>query len=80
MLMPGDMDVWRRIDQAFWNRARWDLKFAWWPRRCALSNKWLWLELAYRGAAVWYGPGSNAVEVRWTDSQEYLIARLKGKV
>jgi hypothetical protein len=34
-LMPldtSDMNVWRRIDQAFWNRARWDLQFSWRPQ------------------------------------------------
>jgi hypothetical protein len=77
MLLPSDMSVWQRMDRAFWKRARWDLKFTWWPRRCALSNKWLWLELAYRGVAVWLGPGSDAVEVKWADRQEYLIQQLK---
>jgi hypothetical protein len=77
MLMPSDMSVWQRMDRAFWKRAQWDLKFTWWPRRCALSNKWVWLELAYRGVVVWSAPSSNAVEVRWADSQEYLIWRLK---
>ena len=77
MLMPSDMSVWQRMERAFWKRARWDLKFTWWPQRCVLSNKWLWLELAYRGVAVWLGPGSDAVEVKWADSQEYLIWQLK---
>ena len=80
MLMPSDMSVWRRIDQAFWNRARWDLKFAWRPRQCEFSGKWIWFKLAYRGTAVYTGPGQAVYEYRWATTKEYLVARLKGKV
>jgi len=80
MLMPSDMSVWRRIDQAFWNRARWDLKFAWCPQRCEFSGQWIWFKLAYRGTAVYTGPGTPVYEYRWATREEYLIARLKGTV
>ena len=80
MLMPSDMSVWRRIDQAFRKRARWDLKFAWSPQRCEFSGQWIWFKIAYRGVVRWMGPGSDAVEIRWATKEEYLIARLKGNV
>jgi hypothetical protein len=34
--------------------------------------------LAYRGRAVWSGPGDDAVETRWHDQHEHLIYALKG--
>jgi hypothetical protein len=80
MLMPSDMSVQRRIDQAFWNRAQWDLKFAWRPKRCEFSGQWIWFKLAYRGTAVYTGPGQAVYEYRWTTREEYLVAKLKGIV
>ena len=80
MLMPSDMSVWRRIDQAFWNSARWDLKFAWRPQRCEFSGKWIWFKLAYRGTAVYTGPDTPVYEYRWATTEEYLIAKLKGTI
>ena len=80
MLMPSDMSVWQRMDQAFRKRARWDLKFAWRPRQCEFSGKWIWFKLAYCGTAVYTGPGLPVYEYRWATREEYIIARLKGKV
>jgi hypothetical protein len=80
MLLPSDMSVWRRIDRAFWNRARWDLKFVWWPQRCEFSGKRIWLKQAYCGTAVFTGPGPDVYEYRWATTEEYLIARLKGTI
>jgi hypothetical protein len=77
MLMPSDMSVWQRMDRAFWNRARWNLKFAWWPHRCEFSGQLIWFKQAYCGTARWMGPGPDAVEVRWAESTEYLIWALK---
>ena len=55
-------------------------KFVWFPRRCYFSNKWLWLEFAYRKVAMWTGPGDPVFEYRWYHKDEYLIAKLKGNV
>lgn len=62
----------------FLNRAKWKLKFAWWPHRCYLSNRQIWLELGYQGTAVWMGPGEPAVETNWITKEEFLVATLKG--
>jgi hypothetical protein len=78
MLMPSDADMCRRIHQSFLSRAKWKLKFVWWPKRCVFSNQWIWSKLAYCGVARWMGPGSDAVEVEWATTEEYLVARLKG--
>ena len=66
------------IDQAFYNRAQWSMKFAILPYRCDVTKKIIWLQYAYRGVAIWTGPGDDAVEVRWHDCHEHLIYTLKG--
>ena len=64
-------------DESFYYRATWQLKFLWLPRRCALSGKWVWLEFAYQGTAVWTGPGSPVIEYKWHKSTEHIIWQLK---
>lgn len=66
------------MNQAFHSRAVWTLEFAWWPRWCDLTDRFIWLQRAYRGRAVWTGPGDDAVETRWHDRHEHLIYTLKG--
>lgn len=62
----------------FYNRAKWELKFSFLPRRCDISNKLCWFKYAYQGTAVWQGPGEDAIEKRWHDNTEHLIWKLKG--
>jgi len=67
----------KEMDQAFYTRAQWSLKFALVPRRCDITKKLIWLEYAYCGRAVWTGPGDDAVETRWHSKHEHLIFQLK---
>ncbi len=53
------------------------LKFTLIPRRCYVTGRTMWLELAYCITAMWTGPGTPAYEYRWYDKDEYLVARLK---
>jgi len=66
------------IDQAFYSRAQWSMKFAILPHRCDITKKIIWLQYAYRGVAIWTGPGDDAVETRWHDRHEHLFWTLKG--
>lgn len=61
----------------FWDRAIWYLKFVIWPRRCAQSGKRIWLEYAYRGDAVWYGPGDPVFATKWHKKAEHMVWLLK---
>lgn len=63
--------------QAFYRRAVWQLKFVWWPRRCNLSQRWIWLCWAYQGTAIWTGPGDPVYEFRYHTPTEHLIWQLK---
>ena len=61
----------------YYNRAKWELKFCWIPKRCLVSNKRIWLEFAYRGRAAYAGPGDVAFEDQWHNTTEHLIWQLK---
>jgi hypothetical protein len=64
-------------DDAFYNRAYWRLMFLWWPKRSALTGRWLWLRRVYKGTAMWTGPGTPVFEFRYHGSVEHLIWKLK---
>lgn len=53
------------------------LKFVWFPERCNLSGKWLWLKKAYRLTAIWTGPGDIITEHRWHEKNTHIIWLLK---
>jgi len=67
-------------DELFYQRAVWYKKFAWFPQRCVLSNRLLWCRFAYKGTAMWTGPGDPIFEFRWADKDQYLMAKIKGKL
>jgi hypothetical protein len=62
--------------EPFFERAYWTYKFAWLPHRCYRSEQWIWFDYAYRGTAVWYGPGEPAVETQWLTKMEFIRASL----
>jgi hypothetical protein len=69
-----------QLDDFFYNRAVWYLKFAWLPTRCDLSNKLIWFKVAYKGTAMFTGPGNPVFDNRWVTKEDFLFARLKGKI
>lgn len=61
----------------FYDRCGAELSFAWFPHRCALTNKLIWLTVGYRLTSVWMGPGSDVVEHRWHNKLEHIFWKLK---
>jgi len=61
----------------FNSRADFKLVYLFWPRRCYITGKWLWMTYAYQGTAVWTGPGEPVEEHRFYNEIEYIILRLK---
>jgi hypothetical protein len=55
-----------------------ELKWCLWPRRCHVSNKWLWLTTAYLATYIIRGPGALAIWTRWYSNKEMLWLKLKG--
>lgn len=55
----------------------WQLKFALLPKTCDITGKKIWFEYAYKGTAMYTGPGEPIFEHRWHDRAEHLIWRLK---
>ena len=62
----------------FYQRAQWRRRFAWLPHRCLLTNERIWLEFAYRGTAVWTGPGDPVLEHQWHRTKHHVVWLLKG--
>lgn len=56
------------------------LKFIFWPRKCAITDRTLWLEYAYKQTAMWTGPDTPEFQYRYYDKNEFLIAKIKGIV
>lgn len=63
---------------SFKHRAVWYVKFAWWPSRCAISKERIWLKRAYKGTAMWTGPGDPVFQYEWVSKEHYLFAKLRG--
>jgi hypothetical protein len=63
-------------------KERWGVKpkIPIWPRQCAMSGRWLWLELAYRINTWWPCPPDMIEEAYWLSAEEFLAARLKEEI
>ncbi len=69
------------IDDSFKSHCLgWQLKLSLWPRHCYYTKKRIWFKYAYKGVAMWTGPGDPAYETRWVDRKEFLIQKLIGKI
>lgn len=55
---------------------QWDLKFSLLPRRCFLSNKWVWMRKAYKGVYYITGPGEPVTFTYWIEKDELLLWKL----
>ena len=75
-LMARDRDR----DEHFYRRAVWVKRFAWWPKRCDRSGRWLWLQQVMMGVAMYTGPGDPVFEFRWHDAKEHVVFLLKGNL
>lgn len=56
----------------------WQQKFVWFPKKCYYTDKSIWFERAYKGTAMWTGPGDPVFEHRWITRKEFLFAKIKG--
>ena len=59
--------------ESFYRRAVWVERFAWWPRRCNITGRRLWLTKTMMGVAMWTGPGDPVFEFRWHDAKEHIF-------
>lgn len=50
----------------------------WWPQRCLLTKKWIWIKAAIRVRRVITGPGTPIVVDHWIESKAYTLQCLKG--
>ncbi len=69
------------IDDSFKSHCLgWQLKLSLWPRHCYYTKKRIWFKYAYKGVAMWTGPGDPVYETRWVDRKEFLFQKLIGKI
>lgn len=68
-----DMDC----DVSFLKGAKISLRYSILPKRCKITGRLLFLELAYRAVKTYKGPGTDVVEVRWYDRDEFLFYKIK---
>jgi hypothetical protein len=67
-------------DWHFYKKADWYYKFAWRPHRCNISKKRIWLKMAYRGVAMYTGPGDPIFEYKWISKEDFMLARIRGTI
>ena len=66
------------LDEMFYNKlVGTELKFAWFPVKCNISDKPIWLEFGYKLTALYTGPGATVFECKWHDKHEHIIWKLK---
>jgi hypothetical protein len=66
------------LDEQLWaEKSVWELKFCWFPRHCAITHKFIWLDMAYMGTLMFTGPGEPLIEHRWHNVHEHLIWIIK---
>jgi hypothetical protein len=58
--------------------AAWEETFSLIPRRCDLSNRWMWGKHIC-GTRVITGPGEPVIIKIWNHRHEHIIYKLKGK-
>jgi hypothetical protein len=78
--MPLDSLGYQSDNCFFYKRAVWRYKFAWFPCKCDISKKRLWMKMSYKGMATYTGPGDPVYEYKWLSKEEFLILQLKGKI
>ena len=65
-------------DWHFYRIASWTKDFAWVPHRCNLTKKYIWLEYAYRGMAIYRaGDFDSVTEYQWHNYDEHIIWELQ---
>ena len=65
---------------SFRKRIVWRRTFAWWPRKCAVTSKLIWLKPVWKGTIIWTGPGEPIIEDSFLSEGEYLMNRLRGTI
>lgn len=80
MLFKGDYKDYLNYDGFKTHVIGTQLKFTLFPRKCYLTQQWLWLEKTYKQTAMWTGPGDPVFEYRWYKKEEFIKARLKDLV
>lgn len=67
-------------EDTFYHNAKWDLKFAWLPHRCAVTGQEIWFKRAYRGSRKFRVDNDFMFDRRWIERNTWIIEKLKGTI
>lgn len=70
-------DYWHDHQSFYYKRSTWQVARPWWPRRCNLTGRWLWLRPAMLGTRLITGPGTPVEERYWVDANELMLHKIK---
>jgi len=62
--------------QRFFQKANWEYKFTFFPKKCIISKRILWFTKAYKGSRTIHGPGLPVIEIKWLSKEEYMLKGL----
>jgi hypothetical protein len=82
-MIPGtdfSRRYWGQNYDHFERVAAWGEEFFWLPKRCYVTKKLLWLVTAYRGVAMYTGPGEAVVEFRFYSKESFMMKALRGEL
>lgn len=74
----GNDYYWIEHQSFYLNLCTWEIARSWFPKRDALTRRWLWLKPVMKGIRIISGPGTPVIETYWLDKDEYFIWKLKG--
>ena len=66
---------------ALYNRTtQWCLIFSFLPRRCEVTQRWIWLEQCYRGFTLITGPGDPVAQYVHLAKETFIVESLAGRI
>ena len=64
-------------EPTFLNNAKIRRRFIWWPKRCRLSQSWIWLEFAIQARITSWSQSGVVFEDRYYKAIEFTMYQLK---
>lgn len=65
-------------EPTFLDNAKIQQQFVWWPKRCRLSQRRIWLEYAVRARITMYSQRGVVYDDRYYAAKEFTMYQLKG--
>ncbi len=70
-------EYWYEHNVFYFKISTWSRRFCFIPRKCWLSQSWMWLKPAMHGVRTITGSGIPVTERYWVDENEFLFHKLR---